>query len=103
MTLLLRTVGGYLVDTALWLVVVVAVSAAAALVVSLVVDRASPSRRSIMWSAIGAVFAASTAHRFDVTPWLVEIGRRDLPLLWASAGAVATAIVTVVMARRHAT
>ena len=100
MTLLLRSIGGWLVDSILWLLVIAALSTVAAAAASDIIDRRPPDRILIGWAAFGAILLASTAHRLDITSWLLEVGSRDLPVVSAVVGALVAASVAVMVSRR---
>lgn len=102
MTLLARSVVGFLVESAAWAAIVGLI----ALTVSSPLWMAQRTRRAaveaLLWAASGAVLVASIAHRADgpLGP-SATVGRRDLPLLWLAAGAAAASAALALWRRRE--
>ncbi len=98
MTLLLREVGRFVFESALWIGALAAVTAAAVGPV-IALGQMAMRRRVAGLALIGAAVVASLAHRFDLPmAWAPQIGGRPLPIAWAAAGAIA---VAVTMTARH--
>ncbi len=92
MTLLIREIGRFLFDSLLWVGMLVAITVA--LVGPLVVIRRADRPAHLTGIAfVGATGVASLAHRLGLPMvWAPRIGSRDLPVVWAAAGAIAVAI-----------
>ena len=87
---------------ALWL----ALGIAAAFGVMSGLDRRVPTPASIRAAALGGLAGAmvigSLAARFGVPePLIVSVGRRDVPLVWSLAGALAGSLAVVAVRRRR--
>ena len=90
MTLVARSVVGFVVESVAWLTVVAALSMAVASPVWALRRSRGVVMRSLVWAGSGAILVASLAHRFRAPLGPAgAVGRRDLPLLWLAAGAAA--------------
>lgn len=102
MTLLLREIGRFLAGTGLWIMALGVVATAVALPILWVATRRI-DRNGLGLAALGAAALAALAHRIDpITGWSPDVGGRPLPVLWAVAGAAATAITLVLVRRERA-
>ncbi len=101
MSLLVREVGRFLFEAAVWLGAAVAIAALVIMLAARFTDRVTVSRTAIGWAVAGAAVVASLAVRLDApltqTP---DIGTRPLPLLWLFGGAVLTTIVLAMQPSR---
>lgn len=102
MTLLARSVIGFLVESLTWVAVVVAGGAAISAPLWWGERSRAAAAQPTLWAAFGAVVGASVGDRLE-GPYglLVHIGRRPLPAAWAAAGAAVGAIALFIVRRRH--
>lgn len=102
MTLLLREIGRFLAGTGLWIVALgVVATIVAAPILWAATRRVDPQRLGL--TVVGGAALAAIAHRIEpITGWSPDIGGRPLPLLWAAAGAAATAITLALVRRERA-
>lgn len=90
MTLLLREIGRFLVETGVWLLAMAIVAAAAAAPILWArLRRLVPQDLGL--AILGAVALAAIAHRVGIAAWTPDIGGRPLPLVWVAIGAALTA------------
>jgi hypothetical protein len=102
-TLVARSVVGFLVESAVWVAIVAVISLVASAPLWAPRRTASAAGRALLWAGGGAVLIASVVHRLDgpLGP-AAAVGGRDLPLLWLAAGAVAGTLALAVHGRRRA-
>jgi hypothetical protein len=64
----------------------------------------SPARTSLIGAVAGAMIVAALADRLGApTAWVLEFGRRSVPMAWSAAGAaIGTAAALAVGLRRRA-
>jgi hypothetical protein len=99
-TLLVREVARFLLESAIWLGAAIAIAA----VVGCLASRFSraDARYTIGWCVVGAIVAAAVADRLGLpatsTP---SVGTRPVPVLWLILGSVGTAIVVVWRSRQE--
>jgi hypothetical protein len=89
-TLLLREVGRFLLEAAMWTGAVVALAAAVALPIAFV------RSRRIRWkiagfAAVGSAALAAAAYRFGLGLWSPEVAGRPLPVGWIVVGSAGIA------------
>ena len=100
-TLLLREVGRFILESLLWIGVLAAVTGAM-VGPAIALGQASRPTRIMGTALVGAAVVASLAHRLDLPlAWAPQIGGRTLPIVWAAAGAMA--VVITMIARRNKT
>lgn len=103
MTLVARSVFGFLVESALWVAVVTAISLAIASPLWAGTRTRSATLGALLWAGLGAVLVASVVHRLDgpLGP-TAAVGRRDLPFVWLALGAAAGTLALALERRRRA-
>jgi hypothetical protein len=98
-TLLVREVGRFLLEAALWLAALAVIGSALAALTSLAL-RGRLDRIILLAGTAGAAGAAALADRLGApSPWSPHFGGRALPVVWAAAGAAVTA--GVLLSRRR--
>lgn len=100
MTLLLREVGRFLVESGLWLAALSLIAAAIALPV-LWIGRTRIDPGLVGVAILGAAALAAVAHRIGVTAIAPRVGGRPLPIVWAALGSLVTAAVVTLRHRRR--
>jgi hypothetical protein len=95
----------FLGRAAAWLGAVIVLAAAvtaAAWSLARAAGRDRSWRRTTLWAVLGALLAASLVDRFGVpNAWRLEIWKRDLPVVWAAAGAALGAAGAVLLPLRN--
>lgn len=92
MSALLRALLGLLVETALWVGLVIAVAAVVAVVVMALFASTRDPRPVVALATIGAALAVGVAHRAGLPPlWQVGMSVRQVSVVWSAVGAVVVA------------
>jgi hypothetical protein len=92
MTLLVREVARFLLESAVWLAAAIAIAA----VIGWLSARwfHSDLGHTIAWCVIGAITAAAAADRIGLPATAApSVGSRPLPILWLAIGALGTAAI----------
>ncbi len=88
MTLLLREVGRFLLEAAIWIGAATLI-AAGPMVLMRVLAKDISWRRLLGYAFVGAVVVAALAVRLSLPlAWAPAIGGRPLPVAWSLAGAI---------------
>ncbi len=102
MSAVLRAVLGLVAETALWCALVVAVAAVISLPLSFLLGTGRRRLAGMVHAAIGAALAVGIAARAGLPDlWRLGIEARQVTVVWAAVGALATTLGEAIIARRR--